>query len=43
MTSKAFAVHGFKDNQLFVTIPITLDTLKGLALSARRNRNGYIW
>lgn len=27
---KAFAVHGFKDNQLFVTIPVTLDTLKGL-------------
>jgi hypothetical protein len=27
---KAFAVHGFKDNQLFVTIPITIDTLRGL-------------
>lgn len=28
--NKSFAVHGFKDNQLFVTIPITIDTLRGL-------------
>jgi len=27
---KSFAVHGFKDGQLIVTIPVTVDTLRGL-------------
>ena len=27
---KPFVFHGFKERQLYVTIPITLDTLKGL-------------
>jgi hypothetical protein len=27
---KPFAVHGFKGDQLFVTIPATIDTLRGL-------------
>lgn len=27
---KTFAVHGFNGNQLFVTIPATIDTLRGL-------------
>jgi hypothetical protein len=27
---KSFAVHGFREGQLFVTIPVSIETLRGL-------------
>lgn len=33
---KAFAFHGYRDYKIFVTIPVTLDTLKGLGFITKK-------
>jgi len=33
---KTFAFHGFKETRIFVTIPVTLDTLKGLGFITKK-------
>jgi hypothetical protein len=35
---KSFAIHGFKGDQLFVTIPATIDTLRGLGFVGKEKR-----
>ena len=33
---KTFALHGYRDYKIFVTIPVTLDTLKGLGFLTKK-------
>lgn len=35
---KPFVFHGFKDDKVYVTIPVTLDTLKGLGFISKKRR-----
>ena len=33
---KTFALHGFAENRVYVTIPVTLETLKGLGFISKK-------